>query len=86
MILLSLFDKLFEQIFAGNVFFDLPVNFLYILFFEFGVLGNEVRHDLEACDLRVANGTAQEGLVELLRDEFRNDLLTRTVNSVVLIE
>ena len=83
---LNFFDKLFEQSFSGNGFFDLPVDFLYILFFEFGVLGNEVRHDFEACDLRVANDTAQEGLVELLGGEIRYDLLTRTVDSMLLVE
>ena len=60
------FNKLFEQSFSGNGFFNLPVDLLYILFFKFGVLRNEVRHNFKACDLRVANDMAREGLVELL--------------------
>ena len=49
-------------------------------------LRNEVRHDLQACYLRVANDTAREGLVELLEDQFLNEFLTRTVKNVILVE
>ena len=86
LILLNLFNELFKQSFAGDGFLNLPVDLLYTLFFEFGILGNEVRHDVKACDLCVANDTDLEGLVELLGYSFRNDFLARTVDSVVLVE
>ena len=45
-----------------------------------------MRQDLEACDLRKANDTAREGLIEILRDQLGNDLFTRTVDCVVLVK
>ena len=67
---LNFFNELFEQSFSGDGFINIPVDLLYILFFEFGVLENKACHDFKACELRVANDTAQEGLVELLGDSF----------------
>ena len=44
-----------------------------------------MRQDLEACNLREANDTAQEGLVESIRDQLGNGLFTRTVDCVILV-
>ena len=56
------------------------INFLYVFFFKFSILSDEVSKDLETCDLSKANDMAQEVIVELLRDQLGNDLLTRTVD------
>ena len=45
-----------------------------------------MRRDLEDCDLREANDTAREGLVELLQDQLGNDLLTHTVEHAILVK
>ena len=86
MIPVNFFEELFEQSFDGNGFLYSLVVFLYIFFFEFCVLENLVRQDLEACDLPKANDTASEGLVELLWDQLGNDLFTRTFNFVLFVK
>ena len=42
--------------------------------------------NIEACDLCEANGTAQEGLVEFIRDQLVDDFIASTIDCMVFIK
>ena len=68
------------------MFFHLPIHVLYVFFFKFSVLGDEMSKNLEACDLRETNDTAWKGLVEFLQDQLADDFLAHTIDCVLFVK
>ena len=69
-----------------STFLCYPNDFLYFFFYKFRVLSDQVSQGFQACNLREANDTYREALVELLWDQLGNDLFTCTVDCAVLVK